>query len=574
MYQVNTSHWSAVTGAIQADKVFVGGPQGQHKWAIRSDNSVWYSIGGMNNWQPVTGRCTWLGVGRMGSVYAIDHNGSLFKWNGQRFHQAVFSNQPCLRKIAVASSNQIVGLDLSDNIYRLQGSQWVKLPGLCRDISIGVDGTMWCCNRTMEIYRWTPSKNNWTKKPGLCLQVSVGDANHVMCRNQANEVYAWNERKGNWDKQSNLSDAGHISVTHEGILYGAKTSGVMMCGSLTPGNRHGGHGHGHGHSHGGKPGQCTFLKTGFDFKHQSWYNCITCGIVGNSGICQGCADTEHMGHQLGPRRTSNFFCDCAAAGTCNRCYNTAIVSSTKNGQCTFKATGTVGTRQLMYHCHTCSLTGNLGCCSVCAKTCHAGHALSKPKLSQNFYCDCSVYGKCMQAGPVYPGGNPVPGYPGSHMQPPPRPMQPNPMPSYPMYPQVNPMPVPCQVPSAVAYPSGCPKCHGKGGMGTFGPCSRGDIHYKRPCPTCDGNGATTLTQICIKCNGQGGMGTFGPCEIKSVHFKRNCELCQGRCYFLPGTYHVKCTICNGMGGRGTFGPCSVGDVHYKGRCQSCRGIGK
>lgn len=68
------------------------------------------------------------------------------------------------------------------------------------------------------------------------------------------------------------------------------------------------------------------------------------------------------------------------------------------------------------------------------------------------------------------------------------------------------------------------------GWGTFGACKIGSFHYKKPCPTCNGQMKTNRTRMCTHCNGLGGLGTFGPCEPGSVHFKLLCNVCQGYCY--------------------------------------------
>lgn len=63
-----------------------------------------------------------------------------------------------------------------------------------------------------------------------------------------------------------------------------------------------------------------------------------------------------------------------------------MLSQTK---CTF-VKGSRGCEQKMYHCRTCGLVNELGCCEACAKTCHAGHALVLVHGTQYFNCDCGA----------------------------------------------------------------------------------------------------------------------------------------------------------------------------------------
>ena len=79
----------------------------------------------------------------------------------------------------------------------------------------------------------------------------------------------------------------------------------------------------------------------------------------------------------------------------------------------------------------------------------------------------------------------------------------------------------------------CQRCQGKGGLGTFGPAPRGDMHWKRDWPNCQGRCQSGCTAPCVPCQAKGGQGTFGPCDILDMHFKSVCSMCQGRGYNPP-----------------------------------------
>ena len=96
--------------------------------------------------------------------------------------------------------------------------------------------------------------------------------------------------------------------------------------------------------------------------------------------------------------------------------------------------------------------------------------------------------------------------------------------------------------AAAAAMQVCPQCKGKGGLGTFGPVPRGDMHWKRDCPNCNGQARTVNTLKCPACKGMGGQGTFGPCGILDMHFKSACGACQGR------GYSPSVPVVPGMGG--------------------------
>jgi hypothetical protein len=65
---------------------------------------------------------------------------------------------------------------------------------------------------------------------------------------------------------------------------------------------------------------CTYVTTSGKFSEQHWYNCYTCGLIGDKGCCSLCVQVCHKGHDIGYSRKSSFFCDCGAeVGTdCDR----------------------------------------------------------------------------------------------------------------------------------------------------------------------------------------------------------------------------------------------------------------
>ena len=66
-------------------------------------------------------------------------------------------------------------------------------------------------------------------------------------------------------------------------------------------------------------------------------------------------------------------------------------------QCTFATGGNSFVQQHWYICYTCGLSGSRGCCSACARTCHAGHDVVYSRCSR-FFCDCGGGGSSAQGG--------------------------------------------------------------------------------------------------------------------------------------------------------------------------------
>ena len=58
--------------------------------------------------------------------------------------------------------------------------------------------------------------------------------------------------------------------------------------------------------------------------------------------------------------------------------------------CTCATYGTDYIDQKWYHCETCGLVGDLGCCEACAQTCHKGHVCVYDGVGSGCYCDCGA----------------------------------------------------------------------------------------------------------------------------------------------------------------------------------------
>jgi hypothetical protein len=61
----------------------------------------------------------------------------------------------------------------------------------------------------------------------------------------------------------------------------------------------------------------------------------------------------------------------------------------KMNVCTFCITGKNFVNQKWFMCKDCDLSGNTGCCEVCANICHKGHQLEERNVS-GFFCDCGA----------------------------------------------------------------------------------------------------------------------------------------------------------------------------------------
>jgi hypothetical protein len=46
------------------------------------------------------------------------------------------------------------------------------------------------------------------------------------------------------------------------------------------------------------------------------FNCLTCGLIDDAGLCKYCMESHHAGHDLVAKPAKLFYCDCGARGLC------------------------------------------------------------------------------------------------------------------------------------------------------------------------------------------------------------------------------------------------------------------
>jgi hypothetical protein len=138
------------------------------------------------------------------------------------------------------------------------------------------------------------------------------------------------------------------------------------------------------------PTTCTYGQNGAKYIRQPWYGCRTCGLVDDLGCCLACIDQCHKGHDTYLKGFMQGYCDCGAG---DRCQLTSRIPTGKY-ICTYARHGAQYIGQPWYHCRTCGLVGDLGCCLACFELCHRGHDAYFEKSSQSCYCDCRPNGRC------------------------------------------------------------------------------------------------------------------------------------------------------------------------------------
>jgi hypothetical protein len=132
---------------------------------------------------------------------------------------------------------------------------------------------------------------------------------------------------------------------------------------------------------------CTYTEYGPELIIQPYYHCLTCGLIGRFGCCYVCFELCHRGHNTFLEDfQKECSCDCGA-GHWNH------LGTSCDLVCTYAESGTMYIHQPWYHCKTCGLVGERGCCHACFIHCHNGHDVFMDD-PQKVYCDCGASGNC------------------------------------------------------------------------------------------------------------------------------------------------------------------------------------
>lgn len=171
-----------------------------------------------------------LGVNPQGQVIITKEHGQRLllrepeTFENRKFHWDRHEGE--LSVVAVgAGNNDIWGVNHLEHIYHWDGSRWTQIEGAATNISVGVDGTVWCVNKAHEIYRLDRSNNKWHIVPGELVHVSVGTANHVWGVNHLDAIYRWDNAHGKWNHVEGALK--NVSVGHDGTVYGVNKAGEV-----------------------------------------------------------------------------------------------------------------------------------------------------------------------------------------------------------------------------------------------------------------------------------------------------------------------------------------------------------
>lgn len=149
-----------------------------------------------DNWQELPGRATDIGAGADGSVWIIGDNESPYKWNDQAYAWEQAGGKAA--RIAVMDDGTPVIVNANNEVFRLRGQNWQKLPGRAKDIGAGADGSIWIIGQNGSTYSWNEDGYAWEQAGGTAEKISVLPDGTPVVVNAKEEVFRL--RGQNWQQ--------------------------------------------------------------------------------------------------------------------------------------------------------------------------------------------------------------------------------------------------------------------------------------------------------------------------------------------------------------------------------------
>jgi hypothetical protein len=425
-----------------------------------------------------------------------------------------------LTSVAFSSPHTVTGSNAQGAVYRRVGlaGTWQHLPappGVTR-VSVSDDGTTFATTSQEQIVRFV--NGQWTQVPGAAKTVAVGNASTVYCANAGGQLWRLDPMSGQWAHVPASFQAVDVSVGADGTLYAVDAADGIhrfepMLGQWTT-----------------IPGQLVQI---------SVHDANTVVGVNRQGAV----------YQLNP--ASNAWTHLSQVPAASR------VAAATDGLYVVCADQSVKHVSAAAPIQLAAAQAAAQAGSMMGAMFGAMGAAFQQPVQQPVQQPAFQQSPFMQSQP-----QPQVGF----MQQPPTQVA-----MAPGFGFVQAGAPPTVFTPAVVGP--CKKCQGKGGLGTFGPCEPGHMHFKAICPVCQGQKVSALQSECQLCQMKGGLSSFGsPCEASPphMHYKAACPACNGM--GLVARPQTKCNTCQGHGGFDTWSkPAVKTAMHYKQDCSACGG---
>jgi len=165
-------------------------------WVVSPDNSLW--VLEHTGWRLLHGAVTDVGIGADGSVWVVgvdERRGGHSLYTLDRYGWVKVHGSGVRIDVDPQGYPWVINDD--EQIFRWNGTSWLRMPGYARDIGIGADGTVWAVGTNERaggygLYRWDGA--GWQLEHGSASQVSVDANGNPWVVNRDGEIWLGNFR--------------------------------------------------------------------------------------------------------------------------------------------------------------------------------------------------------------------------------------------------------------------------------------------------------------------------------------------------------------------------------------------
>ena len=213
------------------------------------------------SWSKMPGQAYDVGANASGKFVVIgtdqvDGGRSVYQWDGSKFYQ--MAGKGGLR-VDIDTKNQPWIVTDKQEIYRHDGTAWVKLPGSAYDVGCGADGSVYAIGTVAfpggyKIYKWGGADwtevggqggtrvdvgndgnawvvtdkgsihqrvgNLWRAYPGYATDIGIGPKGEAWVIGKEGRVYQWNT--GNWTDVSGVGESITVGQNNKAFVSNDK----------------------------------------------------------------------------------------------------------------------------------------------------------------------------------------------------------------------------------------------------------------------------------------------------------------------------------------------------------------
>lgn len=128
-----------------------------------------------SDWQRIGERAKWVSIGSDGTIVCVnDQVGTLWRYLGRvDAWENISGNQ--IAQISVGNRNTMWCVNVSNQIFKWNGSGWTLIPGALTRVAVSSGGKVAGVNRQGNLWVYSDAITNWKQVPGAGYNISISE---------------------------------------------------------------------------------------------------------------------------------------------------------------------------------------------------------------------------------------------------------------------------------------------------------------------------------------------------------------------------------------------------------------